>query len=153
MQWLIGNGFEVIFWTFNWYFPFPLYNLVLDLLKPLLNLSLTVDNIVVDNHAWNLTSVNQFLLAEVISHITSMPLPMNYRLDEFIWGRKSTIKSASELQNAHVATHTHAKLLDIMWKLQLPSKVKIFRWLLICQRFKPHMSSHNLFSHTIIGLV
>lgn len=43
MHWLVGNGFEINFWTFNWCYHFPLYNLVLDHKIFLLDISLTVD--------------------------------------------------------------------------------------------------------------
>lgn len=54
MHWLVGFGSPINLWTFNWCFPFPLFNLVLAHQKHLLDLSLTVDKIISDNN-WDLT--------------------------------------------------------------------------------------------------
>lgn len=76
-----------------------------------------------------------------------MPLPLNTHYDEFIWGPtghdKFIIKSATELENSHIANHSHAKLLEIMWKLQMPPKVKVFCWLLICECLKTIHKLHT----------
>lgn len=75
---------------------------------------------------------------------SSMPLPLSHTQDEFIWGPtrngKFTIKSlpllCKVLDQVVTCTHVHAKLLDFMWKLNIPPKVKLFCWLLICNRLK-----------------
>lgn len=86
-------------------------------------------------------------------HISSMPLPLEPGDDEFIWGLtgngKLTMKSLSDLQTANVASHTYSKLLTCLWKLNLPPKVKIFSWLLICQRLKIRQQLHT-FTNSIL---
>lgn len=100
------------FQTFNWCYHFPLYNLILDHHKPLLDLSLTVAN-AITNNAWNLSTIAPFQPTDAINHIQSMPLPLITHSDEFIWGPtghdKFIIKLATELENSHIANHSHAK--------------------------------------------
>lgn len=81
-----------------------------------------------------------------------MPLPIEQRGDEFVWGHtgngKFTVKSASELQTANVASHTCTKLLNCMWKLNLAPKITFFNWLLICERLKTRQRL-NSFTNSI----
>lgn len=84
MQWLVGNGSSINLWTFNWCYPFPLFKFVPHSQKHLLNLSQTVDTIISNNN-WNPDAIAPFLPHDVITHISSLPLPIEARNDEFIW--------------------------------------------------------------------
>lgn len=42
-----------------------------------------------------------------------------------------------------MASHTSDKLLNCMWKLTLPLKVKVFSWLLICEMLKTRQRLHS----------
>lgn len=75
MHWLVGNGSDINFWTYNWCYPFPLFKLVPDNQKPLLALTLTVD-LVISNSKWDLNAVQSFVSEDVIKHICSMPIPL-----------------------------------------------------------------------------
>jgi hypothetical protein len=109
-------------------------------------LSVTVDKIILNN-GWNPATIAPFLPNEIIMHISSMPLPLEPRGDEFIWGLigndKFTMKSASDLQTANVASHTYSNLLTCFWKLNFPPKVKIFSRLLIYERLKTKQRIHT----------
>lgn len=47
------------------------------------------------------------------------------------------------MQTANIASHSYSKLLDCLWKLNLPPIVKIFNWLLICERLKTRQRLHS----------
>lgn len=50
MHLLVGNGSKINFWTFNSCYPFPLYNLVPDHQKALLDFFITVDLVISNSH-------------------------------------------------------------------------------------------------------
>lgn len=70
----------------------------------------------------------------------SIPIPLFDQEDEFIWGPAAngnfSIKSATWIQYNDLSPHPKTKLLNLIWKLDIPPKVKIFTWLLIRGRLK-----------------
>ncbi|PRQ27069.1 putative reverse transcriptase zinc-binding domain-containing protein [Rosa chinensis] len=156
MRWIIGNGRNIKFWTFNWIYDFPLIQLVDENTRPFIDLDESVLDYF-DNGVWNIDKLNLHLDSSIVRDISFVNLPFSDREDEFVWGPASdgkfSIKSATWFQcNQNV--HPKANLLNKIWKLNLPPKAKIFAWLLVRDRLKTRarLSRFNSNINPVCGL-
>lgn len=69
----MGNGKSILFWYFNWLFPFPLYNLVPENKRDQLDGSLTVDHFF-DNGYWLYQKLAEILPEDLVKRIVSIHL-------------------------------------------------------------------------------
>ena len=79
----------MLFWKFNWLFPFSLHNILPDQLQSTIDLDTTVSHFIF-NGSWNVPLLQQLLPMDVIHKIMAIPLPLNPKPDQFIWGPSST---------------------------------------------------------------
>ena len=52
MRWILGNGKNIMFWTFNWVFDNPLINLIPDGNRSRININETVNDYII-NGRWD----------------------------------------------------------------------------------------------------
>lgn len=71
----MGNGKSLLFWYFNWLFPFPLYNLVPEKKRDQLDGSLTVDHFSFNGY-WLYQKLAEILHEDLVKRIVSIPLPL-----------------------------------------------------------------------------
>lgn len=134
------------FWTFNWLFSCPLYNLVPDDQKSSIDWNLTVDKFI-SNVSWNREKLSDYLPWVLVRKVLAIPLPIENKYDTFIWGPSPngtlTVKSATWLQNEQMNSHNKAPVLRKLWNLNIPPKIKIFAWLLIRGRLATRGRLHK----------
>lgn len=139
MRWTIGTGKEVKFWTFNWIFDFPLINLLNDQQKATINWDANVSDFIAGN-SWDKEKLLQVLDWEIVKQIMGIPIPINNQNDRCVWGPaandKFSIKTATWIQCKFSEKHPQIKLINRMWKLNIPPKIKMFSWLLLRGRLK-----------------
>ena len=97
MRWIIGNGKDINFWTFNWAFPFLLFNFLNDQQKFQVNLQDMVSDYITNN-GWDSHKLLSVLDHDIVNKIKGIPIPLNTSCDKFIWDPASngnfSIKSA-----------------------------------------------------------
>ncbi|PRQ37611.1 putative reverse transcriptase zinc-binding domain-containing protein [Rosa chinensis] len=139
MRWIIGNGKNIKFWTFNWAFDCHLLHLIPDNKRNMINLEESVAESII-NGKWDKAKLAFVLDPNIVKQILSIPLPVCEQEDEYIWGPSSngkfSIKSATWLQYDHLRKHSQSKLINKLWKLNVQPKIKIFGWLLLRGRLK-----------------
>lgn len=81
----MGNGKSLLFWYFNWLFPFPLYNFVPENKRDQLDGSLTVDHFF-DNGYWLYQKLAEILPEDLVKRIVSIPLPLEPSEDQYSFG-------------------------------------------------------------------
>lgn len=90
---------------------------------------------VIDNLHWDRTKLNSLVNIDMCKKICLISLPVNPIKNKLIWGPskngKFAVKSATWLQNKNNQSDARFSLLRKMWKLSIPTKVKIFAWLFI----------------------
>ena len=137
LRWIVGDGNCINFWKFNWCYSVPLINFVDDSKKHLINENDLVSKFIKDGK-WFLEEVENILPVEVIQSIQAVPIPYFSHSDQFIWGPNSngnfSIRSAADLLMANKTAHSNASSMKIIWKLQIPPKIKIFAWQLFRSR-------------------
>lgn len=89
---------------------------------------------------------------EVTRKIFSILLHIYDKNDYLCWGLNAhgrfSVKSATWVQNVMTSDDSKNKLLNKMWKLNIPNKVKIFSWLLILNKLHTRSKIHK-FINTI----
>ncbi|KAL6183086.1 hypothetical protein ACLB2K_044497 [Fragaria x ananassa] len=92
------------------------------------------------NGCWNMQKLLQVLDQETVKQITGIPIHVSNQRDECIWGPATdgrfSIKSATWLQYQNLEKHQQSDLINKVWKLDVPPKVKLFGWLLLRGRLK-----------------
>ncbi|PRQ38834.1 hypothetical protein RchiOBHm_Chr4g0418351 [Rosa chinensis] len=89
MLWIVGNGTDIRFWTFNWAFSFPLINLISTTNRISIDIDENVSDYIV-NGCWNVNKLSVFLDHDTVNSILSIPLPALDSRDEFVWGPTSS---------------------------------------------------------------
>ncbi|XP_024156005.1 uncharacterized protein LOC112163988 [Rosa chinensis] len=64
MRWIIGNGHNIKFWTFNWICDFPLIHLVDDTSRASIDLDESVSDYLV-NGVWNIEKLSHYLESSI----------------------------------------------------------------------------------------
>ena len=138
MRWIIGNGKDINFWTFNWAFPFPLFNFLNDQQKFQVNLQDMVSDYITNN-GWDSHKLLSVLDHDIVNKIKGIPIPLNTSCDKFIWDPASngnfSIKSACWSQ---MMILVFVPMLILwkrsIWKINVPPKVKIFGWIAVATK-------------------
>ena len=77
---------------------------------------------------------------DTMNKILAIPLPIHNQNDELIWGPTAngqiSIKSAIWLHYENSIPHVNQALLNNIWKLNVPPKIKVFGWLLARMRLR-----------------
>ncbi|KAL6142199.1 hypothetical protein ACLB2K_060482 [Fragaria x ananassa] len=101
MRWIIGNGKNIKFWTFNWVYNFPLINLLDYSVKDMTDVDATVADFI-ENGCWNFPKLISCLDRPTVNVISSINIPIVDFEDEFVWGPASngvfSVKSAMWMQ-------------------------------------------------------
>ena len=154
MRWTVGNGQNIEFRTHNWIFPFPLSNIIVIQDQHLIDRNLKVSDVIVDKN-WNVGILNPLLPIDVVQKILAIPLPIYEVADKLVWGPNPngefSVKSAQRLQVNDNQDHMLKGLLNKIWKLNIPHKIKLFGWLLVRNKLTTNVKLHK-FNNTISAL-
>ncbi|XP_024164205.1 uncharacterized protein LOC112171226 [Rosa chinensis] len=83
MRWIIGNGKDIKFYTFNWVIDHPLLNYILEDRLHLINIEETVSDYI-SNNTWNKNKLSSALDPPVVDQILGISLPVMEQQDEYI---------------------------------------------------------------------
>ncbi|XP_042974779.1 uncharacterized protein LOC122306417 [Carya illinoinensis] len=139
LLWKIGNGNSVKVWLDRW-LPTPTSFKVQSPLK-ILSSGATVNSLIdQDTHSWNLALIQDVFIPEEVAVISKLHISPCSSSDRLTWRCTTngmfTVKSAYHLQvSMNDSRHgqgsqppTQGALWKQLWKLKVPSKVKVFIW-------------------------
>ncbi|RXH69097.1 hypothetical protein DVH24_031430 [Malus domestica] len=71
----VGNGRNILFWTHNWIFPFPLFRLIQEDQLSSIDWNLKVCHFIFSN-CWNKTLLLNYVSIDIANKVCSIPLPI-----------------------------------------------------------------------------
>lgn len=80
LRWVVGNGEDILFWTRNWVFPFPLTNLLSSTQLSNVDHHMKVSQVIA-NGQWNRHLLSSMVNVDVVNKICSIPLPLALQSD------------------------------------------------------------------------
>lgn len=135
-RWQVGNGKDTRFWLDNWGVKdSPLINYI-DLSIPMNKISDKVGDLVLGNGSWNMSYLDNLMSKDLCLSLCSEIPPMeNSSDDKIVWGLQSngsfSVKSA---YNYRINNSHRFPIFKLIWRLDVPERVKIFIWLLAHNR-------------------
>ena len=81
--WQVGNGKTIKFWLDNWVSRSPLSDSINT--QVTLNKDATVAEFMLPNKTWNKNLLEQYLPHDLVTKITSIPIPLNDIHDRMYW--------------------------------------------------------------------
>ncbi|CAL8995128.1 unnamed protein product [Prunus brigantina] len=131
MSWRLGRGDNALFWKDHWLHEGPLLHQggVLNVVEQ----DCTVDSFF-KNRWWDIDKLRGVVAEEIVQKIINFPIGAGSNLqDTQIWSATSdgkfSVKSAYGLLFRNYGRSDPG--LDILWKLRVPPKLKIFFWLVL----------------------
>ena len=140
IRWKVGNGRNINFWTDTWCSNTPLAStLGLDW-ESLPDAELRVSDFITPEKQWDTAKLQQYLPADLIQQIHSIPLPCSNVTDSFCWGftgsGEFSVKSATWKAHEGLAHNPPPWKFKWIWKLDVMPKIRIFMWQ-ICHNALP----------------
>lgn len=132
LRWRIGNGENVQIYNSKW-IPRPVtFEIVSQPLLP------AVSFLINEEHRWDENKIRQHFMPEDIERILQIPLPRYSEPDQLVWAHdklgiysvKSGYQVALGLKFPNCPSTSRISLTEwnVIWKLEIPAKVKIFIW-------------------------
>lgn len=79
-----------------------------------------------------LRDLSELLPKHIMEKIISIPIPLNNTQDKIMWNDENySVKRATWANNDRIHPQPKANMLNLIWKLNLNPKKKLFAWKLI----------------------